>query len=179
MKSLRAILLIFVIMVISGCFYPGIHGKVVDSATGKPIEGALVVAQWTKGHGFGFTYHDLYKITETLTDKEGKFSLSGTYDPFVEPPVMIIYKEGYIPWRNDSIFPSSNTVKDHEWKNNVIYKLDVFSDKYTNDQLYDFLDYGIIGSGGRETPIFNDLHQKISVRRTIEIEKQQLKNKKP
>jgi hypothetical protein len=135
---------------------------VVDGATGKPIEGALVVAQWTKKHGFGLTYHELILITETLTDKEGKFYIIKTpNDLFVEPPEMIIYKEGYIPWRNDSIFPSLNTVKDNDWKNNVTYNLDVFTDKYTARQLHRFLDYGMMGRGRAEVPIFNKVKDTI------------------
>jgi hypothetical protein len=169
MKSLRAVLLIFVIMIASGCsHYPDITGRVIDNATGKPIEGALVVAQWTKKHGFGLTNTTLSKITETLTDKEGKFSLSGSYDPFVEPPEMIIYKEGYTPWRNDSIFPSCNLVKENEWKNNVTYKLDIFSDKYTAVQLSRFMNYGIIGLG--DAPIFHKIYNGISDKAVDEID---------
>lgn len=156
-------------------------GKVVDGTTGKPLEGALIVAQWTKKHGFGLTYHELNLITETVTDKEGVFSITKTpNDPFVEPPRMIIYKEGHIPWRNDSTFPSSNTVKDYEWNNNVTYKLDEFTDKYTAEQLANFIDYGMtIGMGLRESKIFSDTANKLSKKRTDEIEKQKLKAKKP
>lgn len=163
MKKISLLLLLFLFLICSGCFYPSIHGSVVDETTGKPLEGALVVAQWTKKHGFGLTYHDLYKITETLTDKDGKFSISGTYDPFVEPPEMIIYKEGYIPWRNDSVFPSCNTVKNNEWKNDVTYRLKIFTDEYTYQQLYSFLDFGIIGGDGLRTPIFFKTHRNIGI----------------
>jgi len=163
----------------AGC-YPGISGKVVDGVTGAPIEGALVLAQWTKTHGLpGLRYHDLFKITETVTDKVGMFSLSGTSDPSVEPPEMIIYKEGYIPWRNDVIFPSLDKVKDNEWNNNVTYKLSAFTNKYTYGQLYSFLDYGIIGRGGSETPKISELMHKISFLEQAEIEKQRLKSSMP
>ena len=156
MKLFRAVLCIFVIMIVSGCsHYPDITGKVVDNATGKPIEGAVVVAQWTKSRGIpGMQYHELHKITETLTDKEGKFSLSGAIGVQIGPPEMIIYKKGYVPWRNDTIFPSCNIVKDHEWKNNVKYKLDLFTDKFTSRQLFLFLDFGMTGSGRAEVPLF-------------------------
>lgn len=163
MKSLRVVLLVFVLMITSGCsHYPDLSGKVIDNATGKPIEGALVVARWSKKHGFGLTYHTLSMITETLTDKEGVFSITSTpNDPFVEPPQMIIYKEGYIPWRNDSIFPSSNTVKNYEWNNNLTYKLEAFStDKYSIEQLSDFLDYGMTQGIG-EAPMFHKLISKM------------------
>lgn len=172
MKSFRAVLFFTILVLVSGCsHYSDISGKVVDNATGKPIKGAVVVAQWTNTRGIpGMQYHNLHRIVETLTDKEGKFSISGTSGFIINPPEMIIYKEGYTPWRNDQIFPSCNIVKNHEWFSYMTYKLDVFTDKYTFEQLYSFLDAAIMGSGGPETPTFNDLHHKISVKRTQEIE---------
>jgi hypothetical protein len=163
MRVIHVVLLVSMMLIISGCYYPGIKGKVIDSATGKPIVGALVVAQWTNKHGFGLTYHTLSKIIETLTDKDGSFSLSGNYNPFVEPPEMIIYKEGYIPWRNDMIFPggTDKLSKDHEWKNHVTYKLSVFSDKYTTIQISNFLDLGMMGRGNSNVPIFTDVKRKL------------------
>jgi hypothetical protein len=159
----------------TGC-YPGISGRVVDGMTGKPLEGALVVAQWTKEHGFGLTYHDLYKILETETDKEGYFSIEGPGSPFVEPPEMIIYKEGYIPWRNDMIFPSTDIVKGHEWKDNETYKLNVFSNKYTAVELRDFIDSAMIGFG--YVPIFHRIHNEISNRAVDELRARKAKEQK-
>jgi hypothetical protein len=165
MKTLIIIVLAITLLACSGCnHYPPITGKVIDSITGKPIEGALVVAQWTKKHGFGLTYHELILITETQTDKEGNFSLTKTpKDRFVEPPEMIIYKEGYIPWRNDMIFPggTDSLIKNNEWENNVTYKLDMFTNKYKVRQLYDFLDYGMMGGGRVEVPMFNKVKETI------------------
>jgi hypothetical protein len=128
------------LFLLSGC-YPTIEGTVVDATTGKPIEGALVLVQWTKEHGFGDPYRTLYKVVETITDKHGYFTINGVYNPFVKPPEMIIYKTGYIPWRNDSIFPSIAVVKNYEWKNKATYKLEEFSDKYSYAQLSSFLEH--------------------------------------
>lgn len=164
MRKLSILLLLLLCLICSGCFYPGIHGRVVDDASGKPIQGALVVVQWTKKQGFGLTYHDLYKIVETLTDKDGKFTVTGIYDPFVEPPEMIIYKDGYIPWRNDATFPSCDIVKDHEWTNDVTYRLGIFTSENNYQQLYRFLDFGIIGNDGRRTPIFSETHRNIGIK---------------
>ncbi len=181
MKSFRTVMLVFVLVIISGCsHYSDLSGRVVDGVTGKPIEGALVVAQWTNTRGIpGMQYHNLHKIVETLTDKEGAFSLSGTSGMIINPPEMLIYKEGYIPWRNDMVFPSCNIVKDHEWNNNVTYKLDVFGDKYSFGQLHSFLDSAIIGRGGSETPIISNLMRKISMQDKSEIEKQMRKENRP
>lgn len=161
MKTLRAALFVITVCLTFGCsHYSDITGKVVDSATGKPIEGAVVVAQWTKPRGWlGEQQRELHKIIETLTDREGKFFLSGTTGFVLDPPVMIIYKEGYISWRNDQIFPSCNKVKNNEWNNNVTYRLDVFDTKYSYEQYYQFLDSGIIGLNN--TPIFDKIHNKV------------------
>lgn len=173
MKKLKTLILVSFLLLSSGCYYPGINGKVVDTATGQPLEGAVVVAQWTKTRGIpGLQYSDLQKITETLTDKEGTFSLSGTFGLFLEPPRMLIYKVGYIPWRNDMVFPGGHITKDHEWNNDVAYKLDVFTDKYTYRQLYSFLDYGMIGNGRTEVPIISNSMRKISMQDNSEIKKQ-------
>jgi hypothetical protein len=180
LKKLKILIWVNFLLLSSGCYYPGINGKVVDTETGQPLEGAVVVAQWRKTRGIpGLQYSDLHKAAETSTDKEGAFSFSGTFGLLLEPPRMLIYKEGYIPWRNDSIFPSSNIVKDNEWNNEVTYKLDVFSDKYTFKQLYSFMSYGIKVSGWRETPIYDDLMKKASKLEQIEIEKQMEKREKP
>lgn len=178
MKSLHIVLLFFLLIITTGCsHYSDITGKVVDNATGKPIEGAVVVAQWTNTRGIpGLQYHNLHKIVETLTDKEGAFSLSGASGFIINPPDMIIYKEGYIPWRNDSIFPDKNTGK-KEWNNNVTYKLDVFSNKYTYNQLSDFIDSGVIGLS--DVPIFHKFHRDISRKAFAEIDEKKSKQQKP
>ncbi len=178
MKSLRTVFLIFVLMITSGCsHYSDITGKVIDAATGKPIEGAIVVAQWTKKRGWlGEQQRELHKIIETLTDKEGKFSLSGTVGFVLDPPEMIIYKEGYIPWRNDMIFPSGNIVKNHEWNNNGTYKLDVFTDQYTIVQLRNFIDSGIIGIG--YVPIFHKINNDVANKATDYIEDKKAKGQR-
>lgn len=182
MQKTLLLILIALCLSCSGChFYKGINGKVVDNATGNPIEGALVVAQWTKKHGLGDTYHTLSLITETLTDRTGKFVIKSTPDdPFVEPPEMIIYKEGYIPWRNDMTFPGGHKNKGNEWKNNATYRLDVFTDKYTAGQLSDFIDHGMILSLGKaEAQKFSDIARKLSGISINEIRDKKLKDKKP
>jgi hypothetical protein len=162
MKSLRAVLFIFIIIVTSGC-YRGINGKVVDNATGKPLEGALVLVQWTRPdiHSIEGISIEVIMNTETLTDKEGRFVISSTpLNPLANPPVMIIYKEGYLPWRNDAKFPSSNTIN-NQWISNVTYGLDIFTNQYTFNQIDSFL---FLPSGGNPAPMFEALKNKTSDR---------------
>lgn len=130
LKKIFALFVITILLLAYGCnFYGGIKGTVVDNASGKPIEGAVVVAQWTKEHGMGDVTHTLHKITETLTDKEGNFSLTGTIGFLLQPPEMIVYKDGYIPWRNDMGYPGGRDIyrKNKEWNNHQTYGLDKFT----------------------------------------------------
>ncbi len=125
MTRLLSLLIILLTVCCSCSYYQDITGKVVDNETGQPIEGALVVAQWTKPRGIpGLQHHELHKIVETITDHEGKFSLTGTSGYLLDPPEMIIYKEDYIPWRNDMVFPNLEKTKDNLWSNKETYKLD-------------------------------------------------------
>ena len=87
-------------------------GKVIDADTLKPIEGALVVATWQKIRTVLITRTTEFKdIKETLTDKNGEWSITGPegYEDKIIPgllshigvwatqrPVFLIYKPGYV-----------------------------------------------------------------------------------
>ncbi len=78
--SLIAIVSMLVIFVTSGCLrYEGINrGKVIDEATGEPIEGVVILAVWYKGQPtIAGTKHKFYDATEVVTDKDGEFSIKG------------------------------------------------------------------------------------------------------
>jgi hypothetical protein len=131
MTKIFYIFIIAIILPLTGCGYPGISGKVVDGVTGMPLEGAVVLAQWTKTHGFpGLTSHTVYKIEETETDKEGMFSLSGVYSPTVNGPAMVIYKKGYVPWRNDMTFEKMETYDNVIWQDNMTYRLEHWKENW-------------------------------------------------
>jgi hypothetical protein len=163
MKTIRTIVMIITFFLLSGC-YPGISGKVVDGVNGNPIEGAVVLAQWTTTGGLpGLSHHSVYKIEETETDKDGKFTLSGVYNPSVDPPEMVIYKKGYVPWRNDMTFEKMVIDPDEiQWKDNAIYKLEPWKEEYSKVRLDDFLDTGLIGLDYTKTPKFSKLLSEIS-----------------
>jgi hypothetical protein len=91
------------------------HGKVIDVDTKEPIEGAVVVAYWLEARAT-VSGEDtrLKEVKETLTDKDGKWSitgpkgkegsnalliftfLTGTY--YTREPRFIIFKPGYCSW---------------------------------------------------------------------------------
>jgi len=161
-KTLK--LMIVILLQLTGC-YSGISGKVVDGVTGIPLEGAVVLAQWTKTHGMpGLTSHSVYKIEETETDKEGMFSLSGAYSPFLDPPEMVIYKKGYVPWRNDMDFmnPTWKHYGKNIWQNNITYRLDSWLEGFPKERLSHFVGYGIIGTDFIKTPKFSTIESELS-----------------
>ncbi len=79
-------------------------GQVVDADTGKPIEGAVVLDVfylWPR-RGIGdFPVSKVFRdSTQALTDREGRFMLSGPFDSrswWTES--LYIFKPGYGPWR--------------------------------------------------------------------------------
>lgn len=159
MKILSLIILIATFTILTGC-YSGINGKVVDGVTGSPIQEAVVLAQWTTTGGLpGLTHHSVYQIEETETDKEGKFYMSGVYNPFVDPPKMVVYKKGFVPWRNDSDFmdPSWTLYDNIIWQNNMVYKLDRWKEEYSKNRLDSFIQ--ISGVSG-ETPKIQKIYSE-------------------
>ena len=78
-------------------------GKVIDTETKEPIEGAVVLAVWDRNYRTptgGSSY--FYEAKEVLTDKDGKFEIP-SYTPinllpiisYIEGPFLTIFKPGY------------------------------------------------------------------------------------
>lgn len=151
MNKLLRLLIIAAFFMLSGC-YPGISGKVVDGVTGNPIQGAVVLAQWTMTGGLpGLSHHSVYNIEESETDMEGKFFVSGVYNPFVDAPEMVIYKKGYIPWRNDMNFMDEGweEYKEHIWQSGLTYKLMYLPEGYSKKALAGFVRTGFMRIGSK------------------------------
>lgn len=130
--KIRVIGLLAMLLFITGC-YAEITGTVVDAETGKPIEGAVVLVEWTKTHGFGHTYTESYKVVEAITDKDGKATIAGTFSPTVNVPHVTVYKKGYVAWNNEMIFPDYKKRTDFKWKNGYVFRLERFKPEYTYD----------------------------------------------
>lgn len=126
MKTAHLILFITIIFLTSNCS-AGMTGTIVDAETDKPIEGAVVHVEWTKTKGIpGLTYGETYKIAEAVTDKDGKFSISEFLRPPVNPPTVVVYKRGYVAWRNNFIFPDYQRREGFQWKDNNVIELEHF-----------------------------------------------------
>jgi len=147
MKNKKVIILSIVIVVllagyIKACAYLPITGTVVDAETGKPIEGAVVLVEWTIKKGIGDKHTESVKVAEVLTDKDGKFDLPGCYRPFVESPDLTIYKRGYVAWSSRWIFPDMQNRIDFHWGGNII-KLNQFNEKYSYASHVNFISLSI------------------------------------
>ena len=153
---------------LTSCYLP-ISGKVIDADTQQPIEGAVVLVEWNEQHGFGLTYHTVYKTAETETNKEGKFSLPGAYSLFVDQPYLVIYKSGYVAWRNDDIFPDYEKRSNGDrWRHNSVYKLEKFKDEYSLFKHSMFMDTGIMDMNFYRIPKFANATRNESIKASSE-----------
>jgi len=78
-------------------------GKIVDTETREPLEGAVVVAVWERVYRTPYgTNSYFYEAKETLTDREGRFEIP-SYTPinllpiisYIKEPEFTIFKPGY------------------------------------------------------------------------------------
>ncbi len=116
----RALSILFMTVLFIGSFYvtqsyawlifhkPEYKGKIIDSETQEPIEGAVVVAVYNTHTIIGGPaggYSSVIKVKETLTDKTGAF-LIPSYTTIMGPnskeyyTEFIIYKPGYASYPN-------------------------------------------------------------------------------
>lgn len=96
---------IYLLFFLPACSYPVRYdgpykGRVVDAETGQPLEGVVVLGVWHRiaGVGAGGAFHDFYDARETVTNKNGEFSIPGLGLKIlssVEPMDVLIFKAGY------------------------------------------------------------------------------------
>ena len=103
----KKLLSILILISLTGCFgyYSLVRydrsykGKVIDADTGEPIEAAVVLGVWNKEYPTpGGGVSEFYDARETVTDKNGEFSISGMglrVMSNLEPMDVVIFKAGY------------------------------------------------------------------------------------
>jgi hypothetical protein len=108
-------------------------GTVVDSETNRPLDGAVVLVEWTitTGKAIGFRATDSYKVVETVTDNDGRFAVSTVLNPFVDSPHLTIYKKGYVAWNSNYIFPDYEKRTDFVWQKNHIFQMKKFNHEFS------------------------------------------------
>lgn len=126
--------LMMVIFMATGCSAEPkiITGTVVDAETGSPIEGAVVLVEWTKAEGLpGLVSTKSYKVVEAVTDKDGKFTVEDVKKLFIDPPDVAVYKKGYVTWSSRWIFPDWRKRTDFKWGKTDTFKLEKFRPEYS------------------------------------------------
>lgn len=138
MKIVQAFLFLIMILM-APCCNAEITGRVVDAETGEPIEGAVVLVEWTITKGLpGMSYSESYEVKEALTDKEGKIRISGVLNPLVKGHVTV-YKKGYVAWDDRFIFPDYKKRTDFKWQPGYVFKLDKFKPEYNHNAHWAFI----------------------------------------
>lgn len=149
MRFVQILLLISSICCGTGC-HAGMTGKVIDATTQQPIVGAVVLVEWLKTSGYPFSATKSVKAVEILSDKDGKVELPGISDPFVQPPDITVYKQGYVAWNNRFIFPPGYTKRtDFALKDGYVFRLERFKPEYTYRDHTSFI-YSAMGTGNIE-----------------------------
>ena len=159
-------LLLMMLLPTAACAGPksgkSISGKVIDAETGQPIEGAIILVEWTKTHGFGNTYTTSEKVAEVLSDNNGIVNIPGYDVRFVNDPDITIYKPGYVAWSNQWIFPDTRKRTDFEWKDGYAFILEKFKEGYSYVKHESFISfcssYGFMAS--EEKRQFANMYEK-------------------
>lgn len=144
------VLLVTVFLMLRPSSYPPITGTVVDAVTGQPIEGAVVLVEWTKTHGIGEHWTESFKVEEAVTNKEGKFTVAGLDARSVNPPNLTIYKKGYVAWNNEYIFPGYKKREDFSWRSGYVFRLEHFKPEYLHSDHISFIHRSIRLGLGRK-----------------------------
>jgi hypothetical protein len=107
-----------------------LHGQVVETETGQPVEGAVVVASWLLsptmwGHE---QYHKRLHIVETVTDAEGRFVIPA-WGPKLLPPLteldetnprLAVFKSSYTPKFLYNKNRQTTSTLDADWNEQVV-----------------------------------------------------------
>ncbi len=108
-------------------------GRVIDAATGKPIEGAVVNFSWEFSGFMGVVPERLAACSEAVTDKDGKYFIAsrrvkrGAWYESVYHEFVIAYKDGYAVY---TAYPAYRVIgrsfgyphqdQDYRRKNNLV-----------------------------------------------------------
>lgn len=146
---------LFLVLVTASC-NAEITGTVVDAETGNPIEGAVVLVEWTISKGLpGMSTSESYKIFEGLTDKEGKIMIPKIYNPLVNPAQITIYKKGYIVWNSEYLFPTFKKREEFQRGENDVFKLDKYVSEFKHQSHISFI-HSVIRLGRGDKKLMMD-----------------------
>jgi hypothetical protein len=129
------------------------RGKVIDTETKEPIEGAVVVAVWMKNVYRIIDSTEVFaEARETLTGKDGEFVIpSYTWTSIffyfgTQPPEIFIFKPGYGFFPRYQIFPSprqNNAALLEPFKTHGLVELPKLKTREERVKIYNSYDLGI------------------------------------
>ncbi|MBN2108633.1 MAG: hypothetical protein JW832_14500 [Deltaproteobacteria bacterium] len=98
---------------------------VIDAETGKPVEGAIALAQWFRPAGGGLFeggVDNLDKAAEAFSDKDGKVDIDGFWGLYIfsGQPRLTVYKPGYVLWDSRRICPTLEGRTDFDEKRRTV-----------------------------------------------------------
>lgn len=161
--KIRHIILFLVMTLMATACYAEVSGKVIDAETGEPVEGAVVFVEWTITKGLpGVSYHETYKIIEEITRKEGKILIPAILNPAVGDPQILIYKPGYVGWRNDFIFPNWKRRTDFKYQTGMVMKMEKFKDEFSHKEHLEFIEYGVHLYRAEKRQLYNAIQWEVS-----------------
>jgi hypothetical protein len=115
---------LWLVEVVTAFFDFGPTAIVLDAETGKPVEGAVALAQWhsTTAGGIEGPSESLSKAKEAYSDKDGKVFIKGYWgvNIFLKSPRLTIYKPGYVIWDSKEICPIYEKRKDFDSNNRTV-----------------------------------------------------------
>ena len=119
-------------------------GTVLDAETNQPIEGVVLLVEWTKTNvrGPADPFTTSYKVAEAVSDKDGKVKMPGCWCPFANEPDVTVYKKGYVAWNNKYIFPDYKKRKDYRYGGDA-FRLERFKDTFSYVDHYSFFTQAI------------------------------------
>ena len=140
MKNLSPHSLIFFLFFMAGSCGAEITGKVIDAETQQPIEGALILVEWTIAKGLpGMSQTEPHEIEEVLSKKDGSFKIKTYLNPFLDNPRITIYKKAYVAWNNEYIFPGWTKRDKFELRDGMSIRLEPFKKEYSRADHVSFL----------------------------------------
>jgi hypothetical protein len=99
-------------------------GVVTDAETDRPIAGAVVAASWAFERGVGLVGPSGARDLVTETGVDGRYRIPGLRDlpsgrsTKVRRFTLIVYKNGYVAWRSDRLFPGGEARHDFSQRDN-------------------------------------------------------------
>ncbi|MHB8881864.1 MAG: carboxypeptidase-like regulatory domain-containing protein [Thermodesulfovibrionales bacterium] len=154
--------LMTIMFMLSGCADEPktITGTVIDAETGHPVEGAVVLLEWTRSEGLpGLAARRSEKVMVATTGRNGRFTAEDVMKVRAAAPDVTVYKKGYVTWNSRVIFPDQRKRADFKWGSTDTFKMEHFRPEYSHDQHISFINGAIHSSLESDKIILKQAYQ--------------------